>query len=95
MYQLTEKHIRNGQRGHCQYCPLALAVGENLKWKVLVCDIYLRKSSLKGSYTRYDFSRQVQDWIHRFDTEQKVEPFEFGIANKIIYMKHEFFSFET
>lgn len=83
--RVTQHHIDTGYRQSCRYCPVALAVVEELQLNnltILVSPDYVGFYP-KGSnnpntrYGKINLPSEVYSWILRFDTYTKCEPLTF------------------
>ena len=69
--QVTGKDIKNGKRGDCNKCPIALAVGRKTGGWASVSDDIL---TLRGVYS---VPEEVNYFTEDFDHGKKVKPFSF------------------
>ena len=78
--RVTQEDIDNGVRTNCFNCPLSLAVKRSLnavsadvsRW----CIEFKLASGLAG---RFVLPKEAVDFVRGFDSDKKVEPFEFEI----------------
>lgn len=69
---VERKHIREGERGACEYCPVALALTD-----AEYCQVSVVGSSVHVGADRdvIELSISVHDWIASFDGADHVKPF--------------------
>ena len=91
--QVTKEDIEKGERGSCEWCPVALAIQrtydlKNGKDKMVVVDgdgvgIWDRNNGEQ----HYQLPQIARDFIHDFDNDRKVAeglgPFSFKIGKRI------------
>jgi len=70
---VTEEHIEAGKRGSPSFCPVALAVQEELKDDTIV--VGFLGIHQKGKFS--PFGHEVRKFIHKFDEKKEVKPFTF------------------
>lgn len=86
---VDEECIKNGQRGRCQSCPIALAVNKRLR------DFY--RSHVSGNLAFFgpgvmlEYSTGLPEiavrFIHDFDVNAEVKPFSFLVEIPAQYLK--------
>lgn len=71
---VTSKNIKEGKRGKCCECPVALAIRDVSMWipMVLNPDIRINNKWMK-------VPPEVKEWITRYDCGDKVEPISFEL----------------
>jgi hypothetical protein len=81
--KITDYHIRHGKRGDCSYCPIALAIADQIKhspaldgpfWKIIQV---LDNSEINIRGKRYVTSFEATKWMTAFDDMLEVSPVEF------------------
>ena len=64
----------------CQTCPVARAIKRTLNKAVFVFpESFSFEENGWGSRVSYELPRVATDFIHRFDTQKPVKPFQFEI----------------
>lgn len=75
--KVTKKHIREGKRGFCRQCPVALALMNATNYKrVFVSSYSWQLGSGKQSGT---LPQRAQNFIEDFDGGKNVKPFSFDL----------------
>ena len=92
-YKVKKKDIKNGKRGYCKKCPVALAIQRQMPfdWEVSVGSFmgasiifYNREDAGKGLNARrigLQTPTTVSQFISAFDEGLPVEPFEFELPD--------------
>lgn len=77
---VTREHIKEGERGVCNHCPVALAIESVCAPRTSV-SVSNRAVVLIGAAAtiRKTLPYEVQDFIKDFDTFEKVRPFSFDL----------------
>lgn len=76
---VTQAHIDNGVRSFT-HCPIALAIKEQTKGRVLVCgSAFITKN---GVETVYSFPDSATNFVSAFDNNRSVHPFEFEMTEQ-------------
>ncbi len=83
--RVTQHHIDTGYRQSCSFCPVALALIEELQLnnlKILVSPDYVGFYPLNSRmpserYGRVYLSTEISSWIIKFDTWEQCNPIEF------------------
>ena len=78
--KVTERDIKNGQRGSDSHCPIALALRRQTHKKVSVMytNCYIKNKPVRPM-DRYHIPDIAADFIGKFDHCEEVQPFEFEI----------------
>jgi hypothetical protein len=93
---VTEKHIENGKKRNCQFCPIALAIGEHLE-EGFECHVsrYTLKiypasnQDLDSDFclTEVNLPQECSTFIGLFDNYDPVKPFTFEANIPTQYLK--------
>jgi hypothetical protein len=85
--QVTQDDITHGQKGDCQYCPIARAIARTVQYaeeiNVYHCDgriIHSLEPPLTRIAVPFDLPEIAQEFIRRFDHKRTVWPIEFDIT---------------
>ena len=75
--QVTQKHIDLGTRCSCWNCPVAKAI---LDFNPKFISVAVRTRSISVGVSLTGFTPPiVREFIHKYDSSQPVEPFEFEL----------------
>lgn len=80
MIRVTDKHIKEGKRGHCDACPVALAVLDCTGWDPKQILVGLNQITFfwhADDSFEVPLPAKVSHFIRRFDLGLKVTPFSF------------------
>lgn len=80
--QVTQEDIAKGKKSDSSCCPVALACLKTLNktWSNVFEQLSLIED---GGMEIFAKRRQLEDFIHKFDAGEKVEPFEFELPDEI------------
>jgi len=93
--EVTEEHIKNGQRMRCRYCPVALAISSSINPEVIV-EVVSWEIELHKDLTHFsiDTSPEVEQFIKNFDSYDpdlpacfQPKPFSFQLDIPQEYLK--------
>lgn len=80
---VTKKHIKEGRKLDCNYCPVALAIREQLAEAkcVEVCDDMSKIISFYKGDEPMEFTApdSVYEFVEHFDLGEQVKPFVFAL----------------
>jgi hypothetical protein len=78
---VRQKYIREGERGHGQKCPVAMAIARIVARteSVSVSEQNVRIHTRAGKLWCGDLPRKAIKFIYRFDTKVKVRPIKFRL----------------
>lgn len=97
--QVTDKHINEGIKSACNFCPVALAVKEILKEEFfpIVINSFIgicnKKNEISSLYDGRDIlqkillTQEISGFIENFDFGQTVKPISFNISIEEKYLK--------
>jgi hypothetical protein len=73
---VTAADIKHGKKGDCNSCPVALAASR------VSNDFYAWAGcfSLRIFGIRYNYPREIVQWVHDFDADKPVKPVSFTIT---------------
>lgn len=79
--QVNNTDIKSGKKCHAKRCPIALALKPLLKIEYRVDKLQLSKGKIKtyAKTKRRKFPLKAQSFIEKFDSGEKVKPFNFYI----------------
>lgn len=81
LIKVTQVHIDNGCRLSCSQCPIALAIYET---SALIRNVRVRKittfTDLYHGDKAFKLPDEALEFIQKFDSGLKVEPFEFTLG---------------
>ena len=77
---VTEKHIKDGARSSTISCPIALALQEQYD----TLDVRVTGWSAGVDGALYSLSNKAEDFIHKFDTKEKVGPATFVFKRNFV-----------
>lgn len=75
---VTQEHIRKGERGCCENCPVALAIQEltgDRRWRVGSSKIW-RNGEMRRAV---DHPQKVHRFVVKYDQGKKPRPFTFDL----------------
>ena len=86
--QVTKEDIEKGERGSCEWCPVALAIQRTYgKDKLVTVDVDSMGIWQDNREQHYQLPQIARDFIHDFDNDRKVAeglgPFSFKIGKRI------------
>lgn len=76
--EVTDDDIRQGTKGNCVRCPVALAI-ERALGKDLAFEPWVVGDAAWVGLRRCTLPRKARNWIRRFDRELSVAPFTFDL----------------
>ena len=78
LIQVTQEDIDEGERGHCYYCPVALAIGRTLNRRNF---IYVGGQGIRdvAKWVIETLPPGVLDFVCKFDNGEPVSPFSFEL----------------
>lgn len=80
--QITAEHIQNGERQSCFKCPIALALEEKFyDWRVGTVLVEIKQKE-DSRWQEFFLPITAQKFIHAFDNNLEVEPFNFQLFIK-------------
>lgn len=87
--EVTEQDIKDGARGDCYYCPIALAVQRALNHppKVHVIISYVHVVMEDLSMKTYSLPQVATDFIVDFDHDFKISPFTFEMLPYVPFVE--------
>jgi len=74
--QVTDRHIANGHKSSCSFCPVALALTE-VGWRGIV--VGTDSFAVDSGALTIPLPKIAQDFISDFDHDRPVKPFDFEI----------------
>lgn len=74
---VTAEHIRLGEAGDGEECPIALALCEETGKRWLVCAVHAELA--ERPYAACRLPRRVQRFVQQFDADKPVRPFAFDL----------------
>ena len=83
--RVEQQHLKRGIRGHCEFCPVALAITEQTGLKALVGYSTIQIKEIEDVfYEGLKTPRSVAKFLNKYDflEEEKVEPFNFFLVKK-------------
>ena len=86
--QVTKEDIEKGEKGSCEWCPVALAIQRTYgKDKLVTVDVDSMGIWLDNREQHYQLPQIARDFIDDFDNDRKVaegfRPFSFKIGKRI------------
>ena len=81
--EVTEKHIRHGQRNTCHHCPIALAVNDITNTETAVVSGEDFCFGEGDDFKEYSLPQEARDFIKQFDDGELVHPFTFEAREMI------------
>ncbi len=90
--ELAQRHITEGHRGLCSYCPIALAVSDAFKAAQNVPPLrvrafvnfamaYLKVVTHDGEFfLESKLPHEATEFVHQFDSQNSVAPFSFSLT---------------
>ena len=87
--QVTKEDIEKGEKGSCEWCPVALAIQRTYgKDKIVIVDHSHAEIWDKGTWEEhYQLPQIARDFIHNFDNSdiksEQLKPFLFKIGKRI------------
>jgi hypothetical protein len=76
---VTERHIKEGTRGDCGYCPVALAVGEVIDSPQTEISVGHERVIIFDTHQRAILPPEARQFISLFDKRYYVKPFSFEV----------------
>ena len=85
--KVEQRHIDNGKREDCSYCPIALAIMETIPSNCLLGPFWKQvkvhdSNEIIVRGITYNTSRKVSQFICDFDSGKEVEPMDFVLSKQ-------------